>query len=69
MKNKNGLTVDMWYKAIFAPRKYSADVWFNDSKANYHGWVYDKKGERIGDYIAEDSQIIMANFKTCLDND
>ena len=45
MKNK----VDMWYRDVFVPQKYSADVSFSDCECVYSGNIYDEKGKIIGD--------------------
>lgn len=58
MKNK----VDMWYRDIFVPQKYAADVRFSDCDCVYRGNIYDEKGKIIGDYESPDSCWLEKNF-------
>ena len=51
MKNK----VDMWYRDVFVPQKYAADVRFSDYDCVYRENIYDEKGKIIGDYESPDS--------------
>lgn len=54
--------VDMWHKDEFIPKKYMADVYFNDLTGVYHGNVYNEQGKAIGDYTCTDSVYLQKMF-------
>lgn len=62
---RKGITIDMWYKHRFTPKKYHADAHFYPHGSFgycYRGNIYDDVGKRIGDYGAVDSHVVEENF-------
>lgn len=64
MVNKNILFVDMWYGDKFEPKKFHADAVFYPYETDYcyRGNIYNNQGKIIGDYEANNSQVIEDNF-------
>lgn len=63
MRKQKNLIIDMWYGEKFEPKKYYADVVFYPYETGccYKGNIYNN-GKVIGDYEANNSQVIEENF-------